>query len=57
MFSDRIEAQVPPAKGRAHVMRVVREILTCQPGRSRNGHRRGAGLRAAAARFAARWSS
>ena len=31
MFSDRIEAQVPPAKGRAHVLRVVREILTCSP--------------------------
>jgi uncharacterized protein (DUF58 family) len=31
MFSDRIEAQVPPAKGRAHVLRVVREILTCKP--------------------------
>ncbi|HVZ88643.1 MAG TPA: DUF58 domain-containing protein [Polyangia bacterium] len=31
MFSDRIEAHVPPAKGRAHVLRVVREILTCKP--------------------------
>jgi uncharacterized protein (DUF58 family) len=31
MFSDRIEAQVAPAKGRSHVMRVVREILTCRP--------------------------
>lgn len=31
MFSDRIEARVPPAKGRSHVMRVVREILACQP--------------------------
>jgi uncharacterized protein (DUF58 family) len=31
MFSDRIEARVPPAKGRTHVMRVVREILACQP--------------------------
>jgi uncharacterized protein (DUF58 family) len=31
MFSDRIEAQVPPAKGRAHVLAVVREILTCRP--------------------------
>jgi uncharacterized protein (DUF58 family) len=31
MFSDRIEARVPPAKGRAHVLRVVREILTCKP--------------------------
>ena len=31
MFSDRIEVQVPPAKGRTHVMRVVREILSCRP--------------------------
>ncbi|HEY4188039.1 MAG TPA: DUF58 domain-containing protein [Polyangia bacterium] len=31
MFSDRIEARVPPAKGRTHVMRVVREILACRP--------------------------
>jgi uncharacterized protein (DUF58 family) len=31
MFSDRIEAHVVPAKGRAHALRVVREILTCQP--------------------------
>ncbi len=31
MFSDRIEVQVPPARGRSHAMRVVREILTCRP--------------------------
>ena len=31
MFSDRIEIRVPPARGRAHAMRVVREILTCRP--------------------------
>ncbi|HEX4406684.1 MAG TPA: DUF58 domain-containing protein [Polyangia bacterium] len=31
MFSDQIEVQVSPAKGRAHVMRLVREILTCRP--------------------------
>jgi uncharacterized protein (DUF58 family) len=31
MFSDRVEVQIPPAKGRAHVLRVVREILTCEP--------------------------
>lgn len=31
MFSDRIEVHVPPGKGRAHVMRLVREILDCQP--------------------------
>ena len=31
IFSDRIEAHVAPAKGRAHALRVVREILTCRP--------------------------
>jgi uncharacterized protein (DUF58 family) len=31
MFSDRTEVRVPPARGRAHAMRVVREILTCRP--------------------------
>jgi uncharacterized protein (DUF58 family) len=31
MFSDRIEKHVSPAKGRAHAMRVVRDILTCRP--------------------------
>ena len=31
MFSDRIEVRVPPAKGRRHAMRVVREILACRP--------------------------
>ena len=31
MFSDRIERFVPPAKGRSHVFRIVREILGCQP--------------------------
>jgi uncharacterized protein (DUF58 family) len=37
MFSDRIERFVPPAKGRAHALRVVREILGCRPeGRGTN---------------------
>ena len=31
MFSDRIEVEVPPAKGRGHAMRVVRDILNCLP--------------------------
>ncbi|HEY1814717.1 MAG TPA: DUF58 domain-containing protein [Kofleriaceae bacterium] len=31
MFSDRIERFVPPAKGRGHALRVVREILGCRP--------------------------
>jgi uncharacterized protein (DUF58 family) len=31
MFSDRVEVHVPPAKGRAHAMRLVRDILDCRP--------------------------
>lgn len=31
MFSDRIERFVPPKKGRTHVNRLVREILTTEP--------------------------
>lgn len=31
LFSDRIERYVPPKKGRAHVLRVVREILGAEP--------------------------
>ena len=31
MFSDRVERFVPPAKGRGHALRVVREILACKP--------------------------
>lgn len=31
LFSDRIEGFVPPGKGRQHVLRVVREILSCEP--------------------------
>jgi uncharacterized protein (DUF58 family) len=31
LFSDRIEKVVPPAKGRSHALRVVREILGCEP--------------------------
>ncbi len=31
LFSDRIERFVPPGNGRAHALRVVREILGCRP--------------------------
>jgi len=31
LFSDRIERFVPASKGRAHALRVVREILGCKP--------------------------
>jgi uncharacterized protein (DUF58 family) len=33
IFSDRIERYIPPKKGRAHVWRVIREILTFRPQR------------------------
>jgi uncharacterized protein (DUF58 family) len=33
LFSDQIEAFVPPRKGRQHVLRIVREVLSCQPKR------------------------
>lgn len=33
IFSDRIETYIPPKKGRAHVWRVIREILTFKPSR------------------------
>lgn len=35
VFSDRIELFVPPRKGRKHVLRLVRELLTVQPKSSR----------------------
>ena len=31
LFTDRIEKYVPPKKGRSHVLRVMREILACEP--------------------------
>jgi uncharacterized protein (DUF58 family) len=31
IFTDRIEKFIPPRKGRKHVMRVIREILYCEP--------------------------
>jgi uncharacterized protein (DUF58 family) len=33
LFSDEIEQFIPPTKGRQHVLRVIREILFCQPKR------------------------
>lgn len=31
LFSDRVERYIPPAKGKRHVLRVIRELLTFQP--------------------------
>jgi uncharacterized protein (DUF58 family) len=31
LFSDRIERFVPPRKGRAHALRIIREVLGCKP--------------------------
>ena len=32
MFSDQVELYIPPRKGRVHVWKVIREILTFRPG-------------------------
>ena len=31
LFSDRVEKFIPPAKGKSHVLRLIRELLTFQP--------------------------
>ena len=31
LFSDRVEKYIPPAKGRTHVLRLIRELLTYRP--------------------------
>jgi uncharacterized protein (DUF58 family) len=31
LFSDRVEKYIPPAKGRSHVLRLIRELLTFKP--------------------------
>ena len=37
LFSDQIEKAVPPRKGKRHVLRLIRELLYCQPmGRGTN---------------------
>ena len=33
LFSDEVEQFIPPTKGRQHVLRVIREILFCEPKR------------------------
>jgi uncharacterized protein (DUF58 family) len=41
LFSDEVEKFIPPRKGRSHVLRVIREVLFCEP------KRRGTDLNAA----------
>lgn len=37
LFSDRIERYIPPKKGKQHILRIIREILTAEPqGRGTN---------------------
>jgi uncharacterized protein (DUF58 family) len=37
LFSDRIEKFIPPKKGRKHILRIIRELLECNPqGRATN---------------------
>jgi uncharacterized protein (DUF58 family) len=39
LFSDKIEKVVPPKKGRTHVLRLIRELYTTEPGGSRTSIR------------------
>ncbi len=41
MFTDRIEKFVPPKKGRAHILRIVRELISFQPTGSGTNIRQG----------------
>ena len=31
LFSDRVEKYIPPKKGRGHMLRIIREMLSCEP--------------------------
>lgn len=31
LFSDRIERFIPPKKGKSHILRIIRELLDCEP--------------------------
>ena len=36
-FSDNVELYIPPAKGKGHILRIIRELLTISPkGRGTN---------------------
>jgi len=35
-FSDKVEKYIPPKKGKSHVLRIIRELITIEPG-NRNG--------------------
>jgi uncharacterized protein (DUF58 family) len=39
LFTDRIEKFVPPKKGRAHILRIVRELISFEPSGSRTNIR------------------
>jgi len=41
LFSDRIEKFVPPKKGRAHILRIIRELVSFEPAGTGTAIRRG----------------
>lgn len=36
-FSDKIEKYIPPKKGKSHVLRIIRELITIEPGKEQKG--------------------
>jgi len=44
IFTDKIERFIPPKKGKTHLLRIIREILTFEPRRESDFHRQWIGL-------------
>ena len=48
LFTDRVEAYVPPARGRDHALRIVRDLLALEPAGTGTDLGGGAALRLSA---------
>ena len=44
LFSDEVELFLPPRKGRRHILRIIREMISFQPRRKRHKHPGRAGI-------------
>ena len=44
LFTDKIEKFIPPKKGKAHILRIVRDLLSFEPKGGRHGYQRRASV-------------
>ena len=44
LFTDQVELYLPPRKGRRHILRIIREMLSFEPQAARHEHPGGAGI-------------